>query len=67
MNRQDAHELMRTAAMEAYRDKKKLLLVLQAKSEITKLISKEELEKLFNPKNYVGESVEIVERVIGKE
>lgn len=67
MNRQDAHELMRTASMEAYRDKKKLLQVLLEKKEVTKLIGKEELEKLFNPKNYIGESVEIVERAIGKE
>ena len=65
--RQEAHELMRSCAMEAYRDKKKLLQVLVAKPEVTKLISKEELEKLFNPKNYIGESVEIVERAIGKE
>ena len=65
--RQEAHELMRNCAMEAYRDKKKLLQVLIAKPEVTKLISKDELEKLFNPKNYIGESVEIVERAIGKE
>ncbi|MEM2138196.1 MAG: adenylosuccinate lyase [Candidatus Anstonellaceae archaeon] len=67
MNRQDAHELMRTSAMEAYRDKKKLLAVLLEKKEVTRFLSKEELEKLFNPKNYIGESVEIVERVLGKE
>jgi len=65
--RQEAHELMRNCSMEAYRDKKKLLDVLVAKPEVTKLISKEELAKLFVPKNYIGESVEIVERAIGKE
>ena len=27
----------------------------------------DERERLFNPKNYIGESVEIVERAIGKE
>ncbi len=67
MDRQDAHELMRNCSMEAARDKKKLLAVLLGKKEVTRLIGKEELEKLFNPKNYIGESVEIVERVIGKE
>jgi len=67
MDRQEAHELMRTCSMEAARDKKKLLAVLSEKKEVTKLISQEELEKLFIPKNYIGESVEIVERAIGKE
>lgn len=64
--RQEAHELMRNCSMEAYRDKKKLLQVLIAKPEVTKLISKDELERLFNPKNYIGEAVEIVERAVGK-
>lgn len=67
MGRQEAHELMRNCAMEAYRDKKRLFDVVVAKPEVTKLIPKEELERLFNPKNYIGEAVEIVERAIGKE
>ena len=67
MNRQEAHELMRNCSMEAYRDKKKLLDVLVGKKEVTRYIGKEELGKLFNPKNYIGEAPEIVERAIGKE
>ena len=67
MNRQDAHELMRNCSMEAYRDRKRLLSVLLAKPSVTKLIPKGGLEKLFNPKSYVGEATEIVERAIGKE
>ncbi len=67
MGRQEAHELMRQCAMEAYRDKKKMLAVLQGKKDVTAYIRREELERLFKPKNYIGESVEIVERTIGKE
>jgi adenylosuccinate lyase len=67
MNRQDAHELMRNAAMEAYRDRKKLLAVLLGKKEVAKYLPKYELERLFEPRNYIGESREIVERAIGKE
>ncbi len=67
MNRQEAHELMRMCAMEAYRDRKKMLAVLLDKKEVAKYIRKEELARLFNPRNYIGESVEIVERAIGKE
>lgn len=64
--RQEAHELMRMCSIEATRDKKKFLQVLLAHPEVTRLIPKDELEKLFNLKNYIGESSEIVERAIGK-
>lgn len=67
MNRQEAHELMRMCAMEACRDRKKMLAVLLGKKEVAKYIRKEELARLFNPRNYTGESAEIVERAIGKE
>ncbi|MEM4633725.1 MAG: lyase family protein, partial [Candidatus Anstonellaceae archaeon] len=67
MGRQEAHELMRNCSIEAFRDKKKLLDVLLSKPEVTSLISKEELSLLFQPKNYIGEAVEIVERAIGSK
>jgi len=67
MGRQEAHELMRNSAMEAFREKKKLLEVLLEKKEVLKLIKKEELAGLFEPKNYIGESLEIVEKAVGKE
>jgi adenylosuccinate lyase len=67
MGRQEAHELIRNCSLEAFRDKKTLLDVLSSKPEILKYISKEELAKLFVPKNYIGEAVEIVERAVGKE
>ncbi len=67
MGRQEAHELMRTSAMEAFAQKKKLLDVLLAKKEVTRLIKKDELLALFEPKNYIGEAPEIVKRaVLGK-
>ena len=65
MGRQEAHELMRTASAEAAQKKKKLLEVLSTKKEVTRRIPKDELGKLFNPKNYVGEAPEIVERAVG--
>lgn len=67
MGRQEAHELMRKSAIEAQHDHKKLLAVLLGKKEVMKLMKKDELEKLFNPKHYIGEAPEIVERAIGKE
>jgi len=64
MGRQDAHEVMRAANMEAFEGKKSLPNVLAAKKEVAKLFKKGELEKLFDPKTYIGESVEIVEAAI---
>ncbi|MCX8198009.1 MAG: adenylosuccinate lyase [Candidatus Micrarchaeota archaeon] len=67
MGRQEAHELIRNCSMEAFRDKSKLFDVLLSKPEVARLISKEELASLFQPKNYIGEAVEIVERAVGAE
>lgn len=65
MGRQEAHELMRVSSIEALKQKKALLSVLLGKKEVTALIKKDELSKLFNPKNYIGESQRIVERAVG--
>lgn len=67
MGRQEAHELMRTAAREAFAKKQKLVEVLLEKKEVLRLIKKEELASLFEPKNYIGESLQIVEKAVGKE
>jgi adenylosuccinate lyase len=61
MGRQEAHELVRTANIEAFEGRKKLPDVLASKKEVTKLIPKAELAKLFDPHTYIGEAVEIVE------
>jgi len=64
MGRQEAHELMRACNIEAFEGRKRLLDVLCARKEVARLIPKRELEKLFDPKTYIGESVEIVEAAI---
>jgi adenylosuccinate lyase len=64
MGRQEAHELMRTCNIEAFEGRKKLLDVLCARKEVTSLIPKEELARLFDPHTYIGEAKEIVEAAI---
>ena len=64
MGRQEAHEVMRKANMEAFEGKKMLPDVLAKKKEVAKLFKKGELEKLFDPHTYIGEAVEIVEAAI---
>ena len=66
MGRQEAHELLRTSSIEALKRKKALLSVLLEEKEVTALIKKDELEKLFDPKNYIGEAPQIIERAVGK-
>jgi adenylosuccinate lyase len=66
MGRQEAHELLRTSAMEAFSGKKTLLSILSSKKEVTSLISKKELETLFDPEGYIGEAKEIVEDALNR-
>lgn len=64
MGRQEAHELMRTCAMEAFRGEKSLLSVLLGKKEVSKLFKPKELETLFDPHTYIGLAPEIVKRAV---
>jgi adenylosuccinate lyase len=66
MNRQDAHERVRVASMQALAENRSLLNVLSLDREVMRYCSKPEIEKLLNPDNYIGTSVQQVERVIGK-
>ena len=64
MGRQEAHELMPTSAMEAFRDRRPLLEVLSEKKEVTRRIKKHELEILFNPHTYIGLAPQIVKKAV---
>jgi adenylosuccinate lyase len=66
MNRQDAHERVRVASMQALAENRSLFNVLSLDREVMRYCSKPELEKLLNPDNYIGTSVQQVERVIEK-
>lgn len=65
MGRQQAHELMRTSAIEARESGKMLLQVLLGKKEVLALLKKAELEKLFDASTYVGDAPKIVEKAVG--
>ena len=66
MNRQDAHERVRVASMQALAENRSLLGVLSVDREVMRYCSKPELEKLLNPDSYIGTSVQQVERAIEK-
>jgi len=66
MNRQDAHERVRAASMQALEAGRPLADVLGADAGVTKFCTKGEIAALLNPDAYIGTSVKQVERVIAK-
>ncbi len=64
MGRQTAHEVVRRCAMKAYEEDRHLKEVLLEDKEVMKYLAKEEIEKLMDPKTYIGLAPEIVDNVI---
>ena len=66
MSRQEAHEVMRTASMQALAEDRDLAEVLGERAEVTKFVSREDLEGLLDPDAYIGTAVQQVDRLIEK-
>ena len=66
MNRQDSHERIRMASMQALAEGRPLADVLATDPEVTRYCSKTDIAALLNPDVYIGTSVQQVERVIEK-
>jgi len=66
MNRQDAHERVRMASMQALAEGKPLADVLATDPEVVRYCSKGDIAALLNPDAYTGTAVQQVERVMGK-
>ena len=66
MNRQDSHERVRMASMQALVEIRSLADVLGSDPEVLRYCSKTDLAALLNPDSYIGTSVKQVERVIEK-
>jgi adenylosuccinate lyase len=66
MNRQDAHERIRTASMQALAEGRALADVLGHDSEVLRYCSKADISALLNPDSYIGTAVQQVDRVIKK-
>ena len=64
MGRQKAHELVREIAMRAYANKTSLLEELLKDDRIMGYFTKEELEELLKPENYLGTAKKRIERVV---
>ena len=66
MGRQEAHELLRTIAMESHDKETPFRALLVKDKEIKKHLSEKEIDAALNPKNYIGTAVEQVENVVKK-
>ena len=66
MGRGRAHELMRKISLRAVERDKTLKEVFLEENKKLKLLTPKEVDEALNPKNYLGVSVQIVERVVKK-
>ncbi len=66
MNRQDSHERIRLASMQALAEGRPLADVLGADPEIVRYCSKADIAGLLAPDAYIGTAVQQVERVAAK-
>src|SRR3989449_1545366 len=66
MGRQEAHRLVRDAALEARKKGVHLKEVLTGNPTVKKLLPAKELEATMDPERYVGRSAEIVDAIVAK-
>jgi adenylosuccinate lyase len=64
VGRQEAHEIVRTSAMEARESGRHMKEVLMSRPEVTGFISAGEIEGVMDPEGYIGTAVEQVEAVV---
>ncbi len=66
LGREKAHDLVYDLCREALKQDKPLLDLLAANAEITKHVDRKKLAELCDPKNYLGLSGEMVDRVLAR-
>ncbi|OPY41100.1 MAG: adenylosuccinate lyase [Methanoregulaceae archaeon PtaU1.Bin066] len=66
MDRQEAHESMRLASMQALEKKVPLAKVLSSDEKVMRFLSPDEVGALLDPLHYIGTAPAQVERLIRK-
>ena len=64
LGRQAAHDLMETACKRAQKEKRHLRAVLGDDPVVSKHLAKEDLDRLFDPRQYLGVSEQLIDRVL---
>lgn len=66
VGRQEAHEIVRSSAMEAHETGKHFKEVLLSKTNVANYLTEEDINSLVDPDRYIGTAVEQVEAVVEK-
>jgi adenylosuccinate lyase len=66
MGRQKAHELVRELAIKSHREQRQFNRVLKENDVVQKLLNKEEIDEVMNPRNYLGTALKQIEQVVKK-
>jgi len=66
LSRQEAHEIMRKASMEARAEEKPMIDKLLEKEDVMEITSEKELERVFDPEQYLGRAEEIVDEIVAR-
>jgi len=66
MGRGEAHELMRKTSLKAVQRDRTLKQVFLEENKKLKLLTQKEIDEALNPKNYLGASEQIIDRVVKK-
>lgn len=66
VGRQEAHEIVRSSAMEAHETGKHFKEVLLSKTDVANYLTEEDINSLVDPDRYIGTAVEQVEAVFEK-
>ena len=64
IGRQEAHEMLRQAAIKARNEDRFMKEILNENKEIKNKFSKQEIEELFNPHKYIGKAIEQLNNLI---
>ena len=64
IGRQEGHEILRKAAIKAKKENRFIKEILLENGKITESFTKDEIDDLLNPHNYIGKSLELLEKLL---
>ena len=64
IGRQEGHEILRKAAIKAKKENRFIKEILLENEKITESFTKDEIDDLLNPHNYIGKSIELLEKLL---
>ena len=64
IGRQEGHEILRKAAIKAKKENRFIKEILLENEKITESFTKDEIDDLLNPHNYIGKSLELLEKLL---